>query len=102
MLAHQPVPTLCTCAVQFRAPRTHNAGRLAEAVGLGVLTIVTMFVLSYLLGTCVDVPDWHASGYGYTFHCTEGEALAARRTIGNRALAGSGQLKDLLGFRQAY
>ena len=67
------VKSLHSGAMQIRAPRTHNVGRLAEAVGLGVLTIVTMFVLSYTLGTCVDVPDWHASGYGYTFHCTEGE-----------------------------
>lgn len=60
---------------QVRAPRTHGAARLAEAVGLGVLTIVTMFALSYYLGTCVDVPDWHESGYGFTFHCTDGVGL---------------------------
>ena len=40
-----------------------------------MLTVVTMFGLSYWLGTCVDVPDWHESQYGFTFHCTDGGAL---------------------------
>ena len=68
------VDRLCADAwAQIRAPRTHSVARLAEAAGLGVLTIVTMFLLSYWLGTCVDVPEWHESGFGFTFHCKNGD-----------------------------
>ncbi len=30
-----------------------------EAVVLGAFVIGAIFLLSYSLGTCVDVPDWH-------------------------------------------
>ena len=39
---------------------------------MAVLTIGTMFTLSYLLGRCVDVPAWRERNYGYTFHCPSG------------------------------
>ncbi len=33
--------------------------RIAEAVGLGLFTIAVIFMLSWLFGACVDVPEWH-------------------------------------------
>ena len=39
---------------------------------VAVLTIGTMFTLSYTLGRCVDVPAWRERNYGYTFHCPNG------------------------------
>ncbi|CAK0780533.1 hypothetical protein CVIRNUC_005084 [Coccomyxa viridis] len=57
---------------RWRAARLNGPARIAEALGLGLLTIVAMFVLSWYFGACVDVPEWH-TGYGFTFHCKHGK-----------------------------
>ena len=45
--------------LQLRASRNNGLARIAEAVGLGLFTIAVMFILSWLFGACVDVPEWH-------------------------------------------
>ena len=60
-----------TC-LQVRPGPQQAWRRLAQGVGVAVLTIGTMFTLSYLLGRCVDVPAWRERNYGYTFHCPSG------------------------------
>ena len=60
---------------QFRAPRGNNALRLLEAVLLAMGTVAAMLLLSYSLGTCVDVPKWHEKNYGFTLKCTTGAHL---------------------------
>jgi len=57
---------------QFRAPRASSALRLLEAVGLAAGTVAAMLLLSYSLGTCVDVPKWHEKNYGFTLKCESG------------------------------
>ncbi len=57
---------------QFRAPRGNNALRLLEAALLAMGTVAAMLLLSYSLGTCVDVPKWHEKNYGFTLKCTTG------------------------------
>ena len=56
----------------MRPNREQAWKRLAQGVCVAVLTIGTMFTLSYTLGRCVDVPAWRERNYGYTFHCTNG------------------------------
>ena len=51
--------TSASVAAQWRAARLNGPARIAEALGLGLLTIVAMFVLSWYFGACVDVPEWH-------------------------------------------
>ena len=48
--------------------------RINEAAVLAAITIVIMIVLSWTLGTCVEVPEWLENGYGITFHCEDGKA----------------------------
>ena len=62
--------------MQVRPSREQALRRLVQGVCVAVLTIGTMFTLSYTLGRCVDVPAWHERHYGFTFHCTEGGALS--------------------------
>ena len=57
---------------QVRAKSQTLTHYLVDAVIVATLTIVTMFVLSYWLGTCVTVPKWRFKNYGYTFYCPEG------------------------------
>ena len=58
--------------LQFRAPRCNNALRLLEVVLLAAGTVALMLLLSYGLGTCVDVPAWHEKNYGFTLKCDKG------------------------------
>ena len=46
--------------------------RLLEAVLLAAGTVAIMLLLSYGLGTCVDVPEWHEKNYGFTLRCDKG------------------------------
>jgi hypothetical protein len=65
-------PTRQPPGAQFRAPRASSALRLLEAVGLAAGTVAAMLLLSYSLGTCVDVPKWHEKNYGFTLKCESG------------------------------
>ncbi|KAK9844167.1 hypothetical protein WJX81_006719 [Elliptochloris bilobata] len=57
---------------RFRAPRGSNTLRLLEAVLLAAGAVALMLLLSYSLGTCVDVPKWHEKNYGFTLKCEKG------------------------------
>lgn len=50
------------CCAQVRVSRHRNILRITEAAVLAAITIVIMVVLSWTLGTCVEVPG--------AFHCT--------------------------------
>ena len=52
--------------------RRKNLLRITEAAVLAAITIIIMIVLSWTLGTCVEVPEWLENGYGITFHCEDG------------------------------
>ena len=61
--------------MQIRAKRTDNKRRILEVALIVTITVVAIFVLASSLGTCVDVPSWRENGYGFTFHCPDGEIL---------------------------
>lgn len=58
--------------------------RLVEVAAVAAVTVGCMFALAFYVGTCVDVPEWHEKGYGFTFHCTGGEQEFSRLTHQNR------------------
>ena len=60
--------------VQIRARRDRHLARIAEVSGIAAFTVGAMFILAYTLGSCIDVPEWKAKGYGFTFHCESGES----------------------------
>ena len=60
---------------QVRVSRRKDLLRITEAAVLAAITIVIMIVLSWTLGTCVEVPEWLDNGYGITFHCEDGKAF---------------------------
>ena len=56
---------------------------------LAAITIVIMIVLSWTLGTCVEVPEWLENGYGITFHCEDGKApLLKQPALASQAFMG--------------
>ena len=59
--------------MQIRARRTDNWRRIGEVALIVSITVAAIFVLASSLGTCVDVPSWKEKGYGFTFHCQDGE-----------------------------
>ncbi len=61
--------------MQVRVSRRKNLLRITEAAVLAAITIIIMIVLSWTLGTCVEVPEWLENGYGITFHCEDGKAF---------------------------
>lgn len=60
--------------LQIRARRVDNFKRILEVVAVVSFTVAAIFLLAYSLGTCVDVPSWNESGYGFTFYCTDGRS----------------------------
>ena len=59
--------------MQIRARRTDNWRRIGEVAVIVTITIATIFAMASSLGTCVEVPSWKEKGYGFTFHCPDGE-----------------------------
>ena len=62
--------------LQMRPGKDKPGKRMLQGIVVAVLTIGTMFSLSYGLGRCVDVPAWKERNYGFTFHCTNGAQFA--------------------------
>lgn len=59
---------------QVKASREQTGLRLAQGAAVAGFTVLSMFVLSFWVGTCVNVPEWHESSYGFTFYCENGTA----------------------------
>ncbi|KAK9812846.1 hypothetical protein WJX72_004634 [[Myrmecia] bisecta] len=59
---------------RVRASRKAHLLRLLEVVGLAIITITTIFLLSWHFGRCVKIPDeWAEVEYGFAFNCPEGQ-----------------------------
>jgi len=53
-----------------RSSRPIIASRAATAAAIAAVIVTTMFALSVTLGTCLDVPAWHDTGYGVALTCS--------------------------------
>ena len=86
MRAHVCVSSgTASVAMQWRAARLNGPARIAEALGLGLLTIVAMFVLSWYFGACVDVPEWHTVRLHSLCECSQMPSSALAHNCHKRA-----------------